>query len=237
MSSDDDSDSYDGSSASSDSGAEAGAELRWTAQDRTMLHCYHDAAEGEPEEPDLCDAYGGRVYSAQKGSGATGTNPLTGAPVAPNMNKRVYISVTGGLPDIPNARVPLPEPEPEPEQEVDDGMMDIKMQVLSSVAMLSSLPEAARTQLARRMTAAQVAPGDVIIRQGDIGDRMYFVVFGTAEVLIGSLNRVPVAQIFAGSFFGEMALVRAEKRNAFVRATSEMDILVLTKQHVDTLTE
>jgi Ca2+-binding EF-hand superfamily protein/outer membrane protein OmpA-like peptidoglycan-associated protein len=163
-----------------------------------------------------------------KGSGATGQNPITGRPVEPNSNKRVYISVTGGLPQT------LAELEPEPEQEPLE-MIELKKQYLSSVHLLKELPEDAIEELAMYMTAETASPGDVIIREGEVGAEMYFVVYGCADVLVGGLNHWPVANIYPGQFFGEMALLGQEKRNAFIRAATDMDLLVLTKLHLDTM--
>jgi CRP-like cAMP-binding protein len=48
---------------------------------------------------------------------------------------------------------------------------------------------------------------------------------GTAEVTRGG---APVAELGAGDFFGEIALIREERRTATVTATSPMVLIVLT---------
>ena len=163
------------------------------------------------------------------GSGATGrSDPITGEQVEPNSNRRLYVSVTGGLPHA------VAELEPEPEQEPLD-LVALKKQYLSSVHLLKDLPDDAIEELATYMTAMTASAGDVIIREGELGTEMYFVVYGTADVLVGDLQNWPVAHIYSGQFFGEMALLGEDKRNAFVRAATDMDLLVLTKVHLDTL--
>ena len=87
------------------------------------------------------------------------------------------------------------------------------------------------------MTDLHVSSGQVIINQGDLGTEMYFVVDGTADILIDSLEMQPVASIYAGQFFGELALLQALPRNAYVRAATEMDLFVLTKQHLHAVIE
>eukprot|EP01043_Picozoa_sp_COSAG02_P004996 COSAG02_NODE_133_length_34692_cov_83.845229_9_plen_3037_part_00 len=161
-----------------------------------------------------------------KGSGATGSHPITNEPVDASSQGRVYVSVTGGLPHT------VADLEPEPEQEPLD-LVALKKQYLSSVHLLEDLPDDAIEEVATFMTATTASAGDVIIHQGELGTEMYFVVYGTADVLVGDLQNWPVANIYSGQFFGEMALLGKDKRNAFVRAATDMDLLVLTKLHLD----
>ncbi len=66
--------------------------------------------------------------------------------------------------------------------------------------------------------------GDVLIRAGDLGDRMYFVVTGLAEADFG--GREP-AVLGEGDFFGEIALLHDSPRTATVTARSRCQLLVL----------
>jgi len=75
-------------------------------------------------------------------------------------------------------------------------------------------------------------PGDYIIRQGEYGDSMYFMSSGEIDVIIdGEI----VAQGEAGSFFGEGALIRDEKRNASIQTRTYCDVYRLSKQSFDDL--
>ena len=114
---------------------------------------------------------------------------------------------------------------------------DYKVQYVSQVDTLHNLPERARVQLALSMKDLHVPPGHCIIQQGDVGTEMYFVVDGSAEILIDSLDSQPVAAICAGQFFGETALLQADSRSAYVRSTTEMHLFVLTKQHLHAVIE
>jgi CRP/FNR family cyclic AMP-dependent transcriptional regulator len=73
--------------------------------------------------------------------------------------------------------------------------------------------------------------GEVIIRQGDVGDRMYVVQTGNVEVVLeadGEERRLSSLQ--AGDFFGEMALFDKVVRSASVRALGEARVLTIDKR-------
>ena len=74
-------------------------------------------------------------------------------------------------------------------------------------------------------------PGEEVFRQGDLGDRIYIIVKGRAEVLRreGESDRV-LAELEAGEYFGEMALLNNAARNATVRCVEPMDVLSMPKR-------
>jgi glucose-6-phosphate 1-dehydrogenase len=69
--------------------------------------------------------------------------------------------------------------------------------------------------------------GDYVIRKGDVGDTMYFLVRGDVDVVDGD-GRV-ITTLGPGNFFGEMALILAEPRTASVRARQRCELFVLHK--------
>lgn len=65
--------------------------------------------------------------------------------------------------------------------------------------------------------------GDVIIREGEIGDKVYFLRRGAVDILVGP-GQKKVAQLNQGVAFGEMALFDSSgKRKATVRAADHCD--------------
>lgn len=70
-------------------------------------------------------------------------------------------------------------------------------------------------------------PGEAVFHEGDDGDRLYILLTGRAEVVVGDRR---VAELAAGATFGEMALVANTRRNATVRCTEAMDVLTLPKR-------
>ena len=73
--------------------------------------------------------------------------------------------------------------------------------------------------------------GEVIVRQGEVGNCMYVIQQGQVEVLLKKGDAdVCVAVLGEGDFFGEMALFDQEVRSATVRAKGEARILTLEKR-------
>ncbi len=73
--------------------------------------------------------------------------------------------------------------------------------------------------------------GEIIVRQGEVGNCMYVIQQGQVEVLLrkGEAD-VCVAVLGDGDFFGEMALFDQEVRSATVRARGEVWVLTLEKK-------
>ncbi len=72
--------------------------------------------------------------------------------------------------------------------------------------------------------------GEAVFHQGDIGETLYILLTGEAEVIRednGVENRL--ALLHAGEFFGEMALLNEHTRGATIRCTKAMDVLCLNK--------
>jgi len=73
--------------------------------------------------------------------------------------------------------------------------------------------------------------GEIIVREGEVGDCMYVIQAGQAEVLAEKAGReVRLRVMGEGDIFGEMALVDREPRSATVRALGEVRVLTLDKR-------
>jgi CRP/FNR family transcriptional regulator, cyclic AMP receptor protein len=72
--------------------------------------------------------------------------------------------------------------------------------------------------------------GEVIVRQGDVGDCMYVVQSGAVEVVMQRDGKeVPLRRLAKGDVFGEMSLFDREVRSATVRARGEARLLTVDK--------
>ena len=93
-----------------------------------------------------------------------------------------------------------------------------------------SVPEAA--VLGTFMQRVSFEPGDVIVRQGDLSDSLYLIEAGGATVQVRNAGGdvISVAQLEPGDYFGEIALLTGDPRNADVVADEPTTVLQLTRE-------
>ena len=104
------------------------------------------------------------------------------------------------------------------------GELDDEIGLLRGVPMLQPLPLPAIEQLARGLEPVNVSARQVVIHQGDPGDRFYVIEKGRADV-IGD-GRL-VTTLGPGEGFGEIALLRRVRRTATVQAATELKLYAL----------
>ena len=74
-------------------------------------------------------------------------------------------------------------------------------------------------------------PGEEVFHQGDLGDRIYIIARGQAEVVRReNANEFLLARLGPGEYFGEMALLNQTTRNATVRCLQPLDVLSIHKR-------
>lgn len=111
-----------------------------------------------------------------------------------------------------------------------DEDIDWMMTVLRS-NLFFKVPPLNVEQIFSRLTPQVVYAGDVIIRQGEIGEQCYFIKEGEAEVTRYQDNkREYLATIGVGRCFGEDALVNETVRNATVMMRTDGVLMRLEKQ-------
>jgi MFS family permease len=102
------------------------------------------------------------------------------------------------------------------------------LELLRGVSLLALLPEPTLERLARSLVRVEAAPGDVVIREGDSGDRFYVIETGMVEV---TKNGRHIAQLGPGDYVGEIALLRDVPRTASVTATAATVFQTLDRAH------
>lgn len=79
-------------------------------------------------------------------------------------------------------------------------------------------------------------PGDVIVKEGDSGESMFFLLEGTAEAQL--IDGLKVRQYEPGAYFGELSWVNSgHKRSATIVATSEARLQELDQESIEALIE
>lgn len=97
---------------------------------------------------------------------------------------------------------------------------------LNDVPFLSKLKRKEQQLFAQLADELDVPAGKVLARQGEFGDQFFVIEAGTADV---SRDGEHVGELGPGDFFGEIALVREERRNATVTAKTPMTVIVMTR--------
>lgn len=94
---------------------------------------------------------------------------------------------------------------------------------------MAGLDEAALQYLGGLAGEEQHDAGGVIVREGEQGDRVYFVRTGRVRVVKESAGTPPVqlAEFGPGDFFGEMSLVESVVRSASVIALEPTRVFTL----------
>jgi CPA1 family monovalent cation:H+ antiporter len=95
--------------------------------------------------------------------------------------------------------------------------------LVSRVPMFAALDAKVRRSVARLLRPRLAVPDEVIVHKGDRGDAMYFISSGAVEVRIPPTS----VQLGTGDFFGELALLVADRRNADVVALGYCQLLSL----------
>ncbi len=84
---------------------------------------------------------------------------------------------------------------------------------------------------------AHFEAGEAVFHQGDVGDALYIILGGAAEVLLETNGRQErIATLGPGDFFGEQALLNNRTRSATIRCVEPMDVLALRKGDFSALT-
>jgi len=101
---------------------------------------------------------------------------------------------------------------------------------LRPIELFKTLTPRQLTDVAEKMSKRHYDAGETIIRKGDLGTEFFLVSDGEVEVIRADQE---VARLAAGNFFGEVALISGEPRNATVVARTPVDTFVLGKSEFE----
>lgn len=103
--------------------------------------------------------------------------------------------------------------------------MDIKF--IKQIPVFSNLSDDKAKIIVDSLETKMFKEGDTIFNQNDEGDGMYGIFFGEAEVVID--NKI-ITDLGNNDYFGEMALIGFDKRNATVRAKTDLSVFFLSRE-------
>ena len=115
-----------------------------------------------------------------------------------------------------------------PLRSADDGadVPVVAMSLLHRLPVFAPLPTLALEAVARSAIELPVAAGEVVIHQGDSGDRFYAVADGAFDVV---MSAVLMRTVRRGEGFGEVALLADVPRTATVTATQPGHLLAIER--------
>lgn len=101
---------------------------------------------------------------------------------------------------------------------------------IAHIEVLQNLPPDETQAIAPLLKPIYVEEGEVLCEEGDLGDALYLIVEGEAEVV---KDQRVMTTLGPGEAFGEMALLTGEPRSATVIARTAMELYKLKQDHFD----
>lgn len=107
-----------------------------------------------------------------------------------------------------------------------------RMELLSAIPAFALLGEGVRKDMAKRLHEEEFTSGQAVVTEGEIGDCLYIIAHGEAEVTVKSPSGpLLLSTLESGEMFGELALLsEARKRQATVTALTPLCVLSLSSQ-------
>lgn len=111
---------------------------------------------------------------------------------------------------------------------------------LARQAPFSSLSPEVLEEVARLMLYAERNPGDIVCRQGTVGDELFVLGKGEVEVVLeedehGEREERILGFLNEGDYFGEISFLRRVPRTATIRARTNVELHILRRQDFDGL--
>lgn len=110
----------------------------------------------------------------------------------------------------------------------------LKKEIVEKVSLFEDLGEDFLDEISMMLESRIIAPGERVVKFGDTGEKMFFIVRGTLDVL--NAQGEVVAQLTDGDFFGEISLFLSQRRTAEIRAIDYCDVYTLSKHSLDIVT-
>ena len=96
---------------------------------------------------------------------------------------------------------------------------------LGDVPLFSGISADSMSRLVAVAGEQEFAPGQFIVRQGQVGTGLYVIVDGSVRVLRGADDEL--ATLKSGDFFGELSVIDQQPRNASVQAAEPTTVLAV----------
>ena len=102
---------------------------------------------------------------------------------------------------------------------------------LPKIPLLAELDQAELIDVVNNLKHSSFSMGDIVCRAGDEGTSIYVITEGSIKIFIEGAagEKIEIAKLGAGDFFGEAGFFTNGKRNASVMAIDDTELLEITK--------
>ncbi|KAI8921947.1 cyclic nucleotide-binding-like protein, partial [Powellomyces hirtus] len=121
-------------------------------------------------------------------------------------------------------------------QQQEETEIEVIRERMKAVPLFKDADIGLRHQLALMLTLRVYPPGASIVQKDEVGNSMYFVLDGIAEV-VSEDGLTIYAELNPNSFFGEVALLFEVNRTATVRSRTQTTMFELSKDALTTVLE
>lgn len=164
----------------------------------------------------------GRAFGALWGSAAAGVavGSIAAAPLIELMGLRPAMAASGTV----MALLPLLLWPQLRRVDTEVAVDEDRITLLRGLPMFAPLSRLSLEHLARRAVPVEVDEGQVVVGQGEVGDRFYAIEAGD---LVAKVDGVELSSMSAGDGFGEIALLHRRPRTATVVAVTPARLMAL----------
>ena len=110
--------------------------------------------------------------------------------------------------------------------------------LLSKIPVFSDLPEEEQINLQSMLLVQTLQPGEILFREGEVGEHFYILTDGELEILLGAGTREELLlnTLGPGEYLGEMSLIiPGGERTATARALQKATLLAMSRDEFNAL--
>jgi len=116
---------------------------------------------------------------------------------------------------------------------------EMKDSSLPEIPLLSELNERELVEVVNSLKHLTFSMGEIICRDGDEGTSIYVITAGAVKIFIEGVagEKIEIAQLKEGDFFGEAGFFTDGKRRASVMAIDDTELLEMRKEDVEKISQ